>query len=217
MRRLLVLAALALPGALAAQDAPGVATLERAARTYRGLTSLAADFRQVIDDPMIGLLESEGRVIQAGNDRLAMRFTDPAGEAIIMDGRNLWLYTPSTTPGQVVKVPLPDRPSYGFNVLAWILDSPGERYRIEGARTGQVDGRTTDVVELVPRSADMPFTRATIWLDRADALPRRLVIHEPGGSTRTIALTNLRPNAPAPAGTFTFRVPSGVRVVEQQG
>ena len=83
MRRLLVLAALALPGVLAAQDAPGVATLERAARTYRGLTSLAADFRQVIDDPMIGLLESEGRVIQAGNDRLAMRFTDPAGEAII--------------------------------------------------------------------------------------------------------------------------------------
>jgi outer membrane lipoprotein carrier protein len=219
MRRVLtvlgVLAAAASP--VRAQDTAGERVIARAAASYRGLSSLAADFRQVIDDPMIGLLESAGRVVQAGNDRLAMRFTDPPGEAIIMDGHDLWLYTPSTTPGQVVRVPLPDRPSYGFNVLAWILDRPTERYRIEATRTGAIDGVPVDVVELVPVSGDLPFTRATIWLGRADALPRQLEIRERGGSTRTITLWNLRPNAPAPAGTFTFAVPRGVRVVEQQG
>jgi hypothetical protein len=30
-----------------------------------------------------------------------MRFTDPNGEAIVMDGEYIWIYTPSTTPGQV--------------------------------------------------------------------------------------------------------------------
>jgi len=219
MRRLLTLlgALLAAASPVRAQDAAGERVIERAAATYRGLSSLAADFRQVIEDPMIGTLESAGHVVQAGNDRLAMRFTDPPGEAIIMDGRDLWLYTPSTTPGQVVRVPLPDRPSYGFNVLAWILDRPAERYRIEAARTGTAGGVPVDVIELVPLTRDMPFTRATIWLGQADRLPRQLEIREPGGSTRTITLRNLRPNAPAPAGTFTFAVPRGVRVVEQQG
>ena len=68
----------------------------RAARVYRSLASLQADFEQVIDNPMIDSAESKGTLVQSGDARLAMRFTDPPGEAIVIDGRNVWVYTPST-------------------------------------------------------------------------------------------------------------------------
>jgi outer membrane lipoprotein-sorting protein len=54
-----------------------------------------------------------------------------------------------------------------------------------------------------------------IWLDREDALPRRLEIHEQSGATRTLRLTRLRVNQKVPERTFTFKVPDGARVVDQ--
>jgi outer membrane lipoprotein-sorting protein len=73
----------------------------------------------------------------------------------------------------------------------------------------------TDVVELVPAVPDMPFTKALIWVDRENALPRRLEIHEQSGATRTLTLNNIQVNQSLPQQTFTFKVPSGARVVDQ--
>jgi len=72
------------------------------------------------------------------------------------------------------------------------------------------------VVELVPLSPEMPFTRAVVWLDREDALPRRLEITERRGGVRTISLSRLKVNDTLPAGAFTFEVPDGVRIVDQR-
>jgi outer membrane lipoprotein-sorting protein len=62
---------------------------------------------------------------------------------------------------------------------------------------------------------DLPFTQAVIWLDREDALPRRLEILEQSGATRTLQLSRLRVNAPIADNTFRFKVPAGARVVDQ--
>ncbi|HEU4699507.1 MAG TPA: outer membrane lipoprotein carrier protein LolA [Gemmatimonadales bacterium] len=188
----------------------------RAARVYRSLGSLRADFAQQIDDEMVGRSESRGTLAQAGEARLAMRFSEPAGDAIIIDGRQIWVYTPSTTPGQVIRMTLPSGgPVYGFNLLAWLLDRPAERYQARYLGADRVSGVPVDVIELVPLSQDMPFTRAVISLGRADALPRRLEIHERAGGTRTLTLSNLRVNRGVPDATFKFEVPAGVRVVDQ--
>jgi outer membrane lipoprotein-sorting protein len=72
-----------------------------------------------------------------------------------------------------------------------------------------------DVVELTPAVPDLPFERAVIWLDRQDGLPRRLEITERSGALRTLALSNLGVNRRVPDSTFEFKVPSGVRVVDQ--
>ena len=126
MRWCVVLAALAAaPAGVAAQDAG--ATIGRSSQIYRSLTSLSADFVQVINNPMIDSATSKGTLVQAGQDKLAMRFTDPPGEAIVIDGDYVWVYTPSTTPGQVVRMRVPSGgPVYGYNVLAWLLDRPAE-------------------------------------------------------------------------------------------
>jgi outer membrane lipoprotein carrier protein len=197
-----------------AQDAQAI--IGRSARVYRSLASLRADFVQMIDNPMIDSAESKGTLAQAGPAKLAMRFTDPAGEAIVIDGQHVWVYTPSTVPGQVVRLAVPNGgPVYGYNLLAWLLDRPAERYRASYLRDEQIDGRSTDVVQLIPAVPNLPFSKAVIWLDQASALPRRLEIHEESGATRTLSLKHIRVNESLPERTFTFKVPKGVRVVDQ--
>ena len=206
------------PGGVAGaqqQDDAG-ALLGRSARTYRALESLRADFEQVIADRMVGTFTSRGTLFQAGENRLALRFSDPAGDAIVVDGEHVWLYTPSTTPGQVMRSAVPSGgPVYGYNLLAWFLDRPAERYDAEYVRRDTVGGRSVDVVALTPLSPEMPFRSAVVWLDRADALPRRLEITERTGGTRPRTLSNLRPNAAMPRDAVRFDVPPGVRVVDR--
>jgi outer membrane lipoprotein carrier protein len=212
----LILLALTLfsPSKGAAQDAQAI--IGRAARVYRSLASLQADFVQMIDNPMIDSAESRGTLVQAGPAKLAMRFSDPAGEAIVVDGEHVWVYTPSTVPGQVVRLSVPSGgPVYGYNLLAWLLDRPAERYRPSYLKSERIDGRTTDAIQLVPAVPDLPFTKAVVWIDREDALPRRLEIHEESGATRTLSLSHIRVNQSVPASTFQFKVPEGVRVVDQ--
>jgi outer membrane lipoprotein-sorting protein len=71
------------------------------------------------------------------------------------------------------------------------------------------------VIKLVPSVPDLPFTQAVIWIDREDALPRRLEILEQSGATRTLQLSRLRTNARIAENTFKFKVPPGARVVDQ--
>jgi len=215
IRSWLLLALLPLaPGIVVAQDAQDI--VGRSSRVYRSLSSMSADFVQVIDNPMIDSAESRGTLVQAGEDKLAMRFTDPSGEAIVIDGRSIWVYTPSTTPGQVIRMSVPSGgPVYGYNILAWLLDRPAERYTASYVRSDRLNGRAMDVVQLEPAVPDLPFERAVLWLDKEDGLPRRLEITEPSGAIRTLTLSKVRVNRQVPKNTFTFEVPSGVRVVDQ--
>lgn len=202
-------------GPAPAQDPDPAALIQQAAQAYAGITSFRAEFRQIIADSMLGTFESAGRLTQAGEARLAMRFSDPSGEAIVMDGEHIWVYTPSTTPGQVIRMKVPSDPTYGPNLLAWFLTNPTERYRSRYLRSDAVAGRSVDVVALTPLDRSLPFTDAVVWLDQFDHLPRRLEIRERGGSRRTLILTGVETNRRVGPATFRFDIPSGVRIVDQ--
>jgi outer membrane lipoprotein carrier protein len=203
------------PSALFAQPDP-LTVVRRAGSMYRGLTSLQADFAQVVEDAQLGdTLKSTGRLYQAGPNAFAMRFTDPPDEAIVIDGRYVWVYTPSSTPGQVIRMPMESDPVYGANLLARILDRPADRYRVAYLRSDTASGRSVDVVSLVPRGTNLNFSKAILWLDQDDALPRRIELFESQGVRRILSLSRLRPNAPVPGETFAFVVPKGVRIVDQ--
>ena len=203
------------PSVSPAQDP--LATVRRAGSVYRGLSSLQADFVQVVEDAALGdTLKSTGRLYQQGASSFAMRFTDPPEDAIVIDGRHVWVYTPSTTPGQVIRMPMETDPVYGVNLLARILDRPAERYQVTWLRADTVSGRAADVVALVPRGANVNFSRAVLWLDRDDALPRRIELEESPGVRRILTLSRLRPDTAVPPEVFEFRAPKGVRVVDQE-
>jgi outer membrane lipoprotein-sorting protein len=193
----------------------GVAIAKHAADVYRDLSSFRADFVQVIDDSMLGQLVTKGRLYQSGTSKLSMRFTDPAGDAIVMDGQALWVYTPSTTPNQVIKLPPPSGPTFGPNVVAWLLDKPTERYQVTYVRADYLDGSPVDVIRLTPIDQSLAFARAVLWIGREDALPHRVELRERSGTLRTLTFNRIRINQPVTDDTYRFDVPSGVRVVER--
>ena len=201
------------PPPAVAQDAEAVAL--RASRVFRGLSSLRASFQQTIEDRMVGSQDSRGELVQSGSANLAMRFDDPKGDAIILDGTNVWVYTPSTAPGQVIRMPIPNDPVYGPNVLARILDKPTERYATRGMGRDTLEGRTVDIVEFTPNAADPLFSRAVIWFDRQYGLPRRLVLDELTGIRRTLTLSRIRTNTAVSRKDFSFEVPAGVRIIDR--
>src|SRR5947209_9537347 len=202
------------PNRLTAQDPWPV--LDHASQTYQTIANLSADFVQVVANPMIGAPDTtRGRLYQMRPSRFAMRFTDPKGDRIVADGRYLWLYTPSTTPGQVIRSRIPEVGTTGPNLIGQFVERPRERYTARYVRSDSLSGGTADVVAPTPKEHDQPYRAAVIWIDRADGLVRRIEITETGGQQRTVVLDNLRMNAGAPGREFTFLPPAGVRVVDQ--
>ncbi|HWA40888.1 MAG TPA: outer membrane lipoprotein carrier protein LolA [Gemmatimonadales bacterium] len=207
---LLTLLPASLPTRLLAQSDPN-AILTRAAQAYAATGSLEANFTQVIADENIGTFRSRGRLAQQGNDRFAMRFSDPRGEALVMDGTMLWIYTPSTTPGQVIRTAQPTG-SGAPNLVAWLLDRPTAKYQATYVRR---DSTGAETVRLAPRDPSIPFREATVTFAASDGLPRKIDVLERTGTRRTLTLTSVRSGRRLRASTFQFQVPSGVRIVDQ--
>ena len=92
------------------------------------------------------------------------------------------------------------------------LDAPADKYEVEYGGTESVGGTDAHVVVLRPK-ARAAFVQATVWIESARLLIRRVEIREENGSVRTIALDNIEVDPVVPEGTFTFTPPPGVRVI----
>ena len=191
--------------------------LDRASATYQTITSLSADFVQIITNPMIGSPDTtRGRLYQMRPSRFAMRFTAPKGDRIVADGRFLWLYTPSTTPGQVIRSRIPEYGTTGPNLIGQFVEQPRERYTAQYVRADSLaKAGAVDVIRLVPKGHEQPYSEATIWVGREDGLVHRVDIEESSGQERTVILRNIRVNRGVPGRELTFAPPAGVRVVDQ--
>ena len=201
---------------LALQSPDPWPTLDHAGAVYQTITSLSAEFTQVVINPMLGAPDTtRGRLYQMRPSRFAMRFTDPKGDRIVADGRFLWLYTPSTTPGQVLRSRIPEYGSTGPNLIGQFVEHPRERYTARSVRADSLPDGVADVVVLVPKAGDQPYSEATIWVGRDDGLVRRLDIVEASGQRRTVLLRDIKVNGGVPGRELTFSPPAGVRVVDQ--
>ena len=205
---------LAIPARLAAQD-PWPA-LDRAGAAYQRAKTFAADFVQVVANPMLGEPDTtRGRLYQQRPSRFAMRFTQPQGDRIVADGRWLWLYTPSTTPGQVIRSRIPEHGTTGPNLIGQFVERPRERYSARYVRADSAGAGWMDVIALTPRDSTLPFSGAVMWVGRGDGLVHRLEITEGGGQQRVVILSNVKENAAVAAREFRFTPPASVQVVDQ--
>jgi outer membrane lipoprotein carrier protein len=191
--------------------------LDRASTAYDAVHSLSADFVQTITNPLVGEPDTtRGRLYQTRPNAFAMRFTVPRGDRIVADGKYLWLFTPSTTPGQVIRTPIPTFGT-GPNLIGQFVDHPRERYqaRLVGVDTLGAEG-IADGIALEPKDpSKFPYRSAVIWVARSDGLVRRLEIAEASGQERTVELRRLDVNGLVSPREYQFAVPAGVHVVDQ--
>ncbi len=194
------------------------ALIGRAAATYKAARTATANFQQTLTNPMTGSESvSKGVFHRQAPDRFAFSFTDPSGDRIIADGKFLWVYTPSSTPGQVLKLPAEMANGGMLDPGAQFFESPRTRFNIVDGGKAVIAGSTTRVLTLTPKGATAPFTKATVWLDPTDGTLRQFETLDGMGVKRLVRLTNLRVNVTLPSGAFAFTPPKGVRVVDGQG
>lgn len=194
-------------------DAVARDLVERAAATARRTETMRADLTQVLTNPRAGTtLISRGEFLQQGPTRFAFRFTEPAEDRIVADGRVIWLYLPSTMKGQVLK--LPAVAGAGLDLIGTLLRDPATRYAITSLGDTTIEGRRLARVALVPRSS-APFARATLWLEPRTAEIAVAEFQEPSGLLRRLTLSRIRRGGRLPADAFVFTPPPGVRVVDQ--
>lgn len=200
--------------AVARADSAAYALLERAATAYQSARSLRATFTQTLTNPRTQtVLRSGGEFFQRGTEHFAFVFSDPPEDRIVADGTVLWLYLPSAAKGQVLKVPR--AAGAGLDLASALLREPRRRYTIVSAEDATVAGRAVRAIALKPRTADSPFTAATIWVEPASALVRRVQITEASGLVRDLTFVTVTAGGTLPADAFVFNPPPGVRVIDQ--
>jgi len=203
------------PIRLSAQSDPWP-VLDGASAAYARVRTLSADFVQVVNNPMLGEPDTtRGRLFQQRPSRFGMRFTEPAGDRIVADGRYLWLYTPSTTPDQVLRARIPTTGTTGPNLIGQFVEHPRQRYLAHYLRADSSGSGWMDVVALAARDSNLPYTDAVLWIARSDSLVRRIDISETSGQRRLIILSRLRVNGTIATREFRFNPPQGVHVVDQ--
>ena len=190
--------------------------LDRASASFDTVRTLQADFVQIVDNPMVGDPDTtRGKLFQRRPSYFAMRFTDPNNDRVVADGRRLWLYTPSTTPGQVIRTAIPGTGTTGPNLIGQFVEHPRERYTARYVRSDSTADGAVDVLTLTPPAQDVPYSEATVWIAKRDGLVRRIEILESSGQRRTIMLRNLVVNRAINAREFRFSPTSALRVVDQ--
>jgi outer membrane lipoprotein carrier protein len=152
--------------------------------------------------------------VQQRPGKVAITFTDPVGDRIVGDGKFLWVYLPSSAPGQVMKLPANAEGAVVADMLDQLLDSPRRSFTITGGEAATIEGRATRRVKLVPRTpGSVAFQRATLWIDDKESRPVRIQVVDAQNIDRTITMQSWTPNAAVAKDAFKFVVPKGAKVV----
>jgi outer membrane lipoprotein carrier protein len=191
--------------------------LDRAVAAWAKVKTARATFEQTITNSLTGrTLNASGEFQQQRPGKLSVRFDDPANDRIVADGKQLWLYLPSSAPGQVIRTDLKEGGTGTVDLSAQFLTAPRSRFTITPGPSAALGGRATHVFTLVPKQKDgAAFQSATVWIDDADATIRQFEVTENANLQRRVRMTSLKTNVPVDASAFVFKVPDGVRVVDR--
>jgi outer membrane lipoprotein carrier protein len=212
MRRppLLVLAPL-----LFVQDGAARA-IDRAVASYATIRTARASFEQSVTNPLTGsTLKSRGTFSQARPDRFSFTFSEPKGDVITSDGKHVWIYLPSSAPGQVMRAPASADAAGSLDLIGEFFSNPRARYVIEDGGAATLDGHDVRMVSLSPKGPNAAFTKAKVWIDAVDGTLRQFEAEEPSGVVRLVRIVRFEPNAAVAREAFVFKVPRGVRVIDR--
>lgn len=202
-------------GALIAQEPQALALVEEAGVRYRGIQAFCAAFQQELEVPLLGeTTYSRGTLCQQRPNLFSMRFTDPAGDALVADGDHFWVFYPSVDSLQVIQFSMEVRPG-GVDFHREFLDAPGEKYELVYEGQESVEGRPTHRIHATPRQA-VSFEEAIIWLDSARSLILRARVTMENGSVRTVTLSDIEVSPPHDPERFRFIPPPGAQIIRRQ-
>jgi outer membrane lipoprotein carrier protein len=201
-----------LPVPLRAQSADAI--IDRAASAYARLNSMRAEFKQTLTNPLTGNSQTtSGVILRKKPNLLSIRFD--SGDRVAADGSTLWVYLPSSVPGQVMRMPYTGSNAGGVDPAEQFLNAPRTRFTVTSSGAATIGGRATHAVTLVPRRANSGFKTAKVWIDDLDSSVRQFDVETANGLKRHVVITTFTPNPELASSQFKFKVPKGAKVVDQ--
>lgn len=195
------------------------ATLKRAIAAYNGAASISVQFNQTVTNPLTSRsLTTSGELVRKLPNLLSISFSGKDPDRIVSDGSELWVYLPSTAPGQVIRIPAAlGKSGMLIDPMGQILSAPVGSYTVSDAGTATIRGRATHAITLAPKSSASLFTSATLWIEDSTGLVWQLESTEPSGLVRKVTVTKFSTNVSIPRSTFQFTPPPNVRVIDGGG
>jgi outer membrane lipoprotein carrier protein len=215
MKKLTYLVAFAvavLPIGANAQSADAI--IDRAVAAYARLSSMRAEFRQTLTNPLTGNSQTTNGVILRKKPNL-LSITFDSGDRVAADGSTLWVYLPSSVPGQVMKMPYTGSNASSVDPAEQFLNAPRTRFTVTSSGTATVAGRPAHAVTLVPKRPNPNFTSAKVWIDDNDSSIRQFDVETANGLTRHVVITSFTANPALSRSSFRFAVPKGAKIVDQ--
>ena len=203
------------PQVVRSQTVDALSLLEATAANYEHVNQFCADFTQVLSVPLLGDERTgTGQMCQARPNKFAMRFSDPEGDLVVVDGEWVWLYYPSLDPNQVIRFAMAEA-SGAYDLHKEFLEDPATKYEVTYEALDDVAGRQAHRLRLIPR-ARSSYEAAVIWIDHQDPVLRQVGIEDENGTVRTITLerVDLDP-VTLDEGWFTFTPPPGAQVISR--
>jgi len=215
MRKHLFFAAIAFAAAPATASAQSAdAIIDRAVAAYARLNSMRADFRQTLTNPLTGSTQTtSGTILRKKPNLLSINFE--SGDRVAADGSTLWVYLPSSAPGQVIRMPYTGGNASAVDPAEQFLNSPRARFTVSPAGAATVGGRATHAVTLVPKRPNANFTTAKVWIDDADSSIRQFDVENASGLKRHVVITSFTANPALSRSSFKFVVPKGAKILDQ--
>jgi outer membrane lipoprotein carrier protein len=208
---LVAIALAAMPHGARAQNADAV--IDRAVSAYSRLKSMRAGFTQTLTNPLTGSTQTtSGVILRKKPNLLSINFD--SGDRVAADGDTLWIYLPSSTPGQVMRMPANGASAGAMDPAGEFLDSPRTRFTVTSSGIATLGGRPTHAVTLVPKRPNPNFTSAKVWIDDADSSIRQFDIETANGLKRHVVITSFTANPALSRSSFRFDVPKGAKIVD---
>lgn len=207
-----VAALLIVPAGLSGGQDPE-AVVQRADQVLAELMTLKAAFTQYVENPVLERTTvGRGTLTYRAPARFRIAYSDPAGDVVVNDATHVWIYLPSSQPGQVIRQLAAE--SGVQNPLTFLRDLRGS-YTPTATQPDIVAGVTADRLSLAPLGANPPYTHLEVWVDRASGLLRQVETRTAEGVTTRYTFERLEPNVELAASAFRFEVPPNVEIFDQ--
>jgi outer membrane lipoprotein-sorting protein len=214
---LLLVSLASVPPSLDGQDGQAYQVLYAASDRYYGVETLCARFHQIVELTLLRqTVSSEGTVCLRQPDRFSMRFTDPEGDLVVVDGEFAWTFYPSQDAMQVMRFSA-ESAGGGFNFFENLLEDPYGRFEAVHEGRERMGEGMSHKITLTPRETvglrPAGFRSAVVWFDVDGYLITAVDIHDTNESIRKLRLSDIEVDIDLPDELFRFVPPDGARVM----
>jgi len=160
-----------------------------------GLKTLTASFVETSTSALLTRpLVARGTVIVERPARVALRYTDPDARVVLIDGDRMTMSWPSAGIRSVKGIAASQRRIQKY----FVNSSPDElrsHFQVSAAEADDRPG--TYLITMVPKRKQIleGMTRLDLWLDRSSLLLAAMRMTFPGGETKLMTFTDVKPNA----------------------